>query len=186
VQNVYLDFLIARSLTVVLYTTMSTTRAEIAAAEATKALRWTDIYGPEYRIPGDASLIVGFFRKTAELSRSNGTLATFLLSGGHVVPSANIHYTDNTESAYIHIAMVYMRSATTAPGVGRLTFIPSETIAAIHALPAARRPLQSPRCMARRRLVFVRRQARLSTPRRPPSRPLLPPTLPRTPPLPAS
>jgi len=47
--------------------------------------------------------------------------------------------TDTTEPAYIHMAMIYMRSATTAPGVERLAFIPSETIDAIRALPPAAR-----------------------------------------------
>jgi len=90
----FIPFLLLRSLAVVLYTTMLTTRKQFAAAKAAKALRWTDIYGTEYRISGDASSIVNFFMKTAELSRSNGTLATFLLSGAHGVPSANFQYTD--------------------------------------------------------------------------------------------
>ena len=116
---------------------MSTTRAEVAAAEASRALRWPAIFGSEYHISGDASSIISFLQKVAELSKSNETLAAFLLSGGPIVPSANFYYTADSRSAYAHMAMEYLRRATAAPGVGRLTFLPFETVAALNALPPA-------------------------------------------------
>jgi len=125
-----------RSLTAVLITAMSTNRAEVVAAEATRALKWPAIFGPEYDIDGDASsIIISFFQTVAELSKSNETLAAFLLSGGRIVPSASFYYTADSKSAYAHMAMEHLRRATAAPGVGRLTFLPSETVAAFNALP---------------------------------------------------
>jgi len=124
-------------LTAILITAMSTTRAEVAAAEASRALRWPAIFGSEYHISGDASSIISFLQKVAELSKSNETLAAFLLSGGPIVPSANFYYTADSRSAYAHMAMEYLRRATAAPGVGRLTFLPFETVAALNALPPA-------------------------------------------------
>jgi len=114
---------------------MSTTRAEVAAAEAAGALKWPAIFGPECHIDGDTSSIISFFQTVAELSKSNETLAAFLLSGGRIVPSASFYYTADSKSAYAHMAMEHLRRATAAPGVGRLTFIPSETVAAFNALP---------------------------------------------------
>jgi len=114
---------------------MSTNRAEVAAAEAARALKWPAISGSEYHIDGDASSIISFFQKVAVLSKSDNTLATFLLSGDRIVPSANFYYTTDSKSAYAHMAMEHLRRATAAPGVGRLTFLPSETVAAFNALP---------------------------------------------------
>jgi len=125
------------SLTAVLIMAMSTTRAEVAAAEAARALKWPAIFGSEYHIDGDASSIISFFQNVAELSKSNETLAAFLLSGGRIVPSASFYYTADSKSAYAHMAMEHLRRATAAPGVGRLTFLPSETVAAFNALPPA-------------------------------------------------
>jgi len=116
---------------------MSTHRAEVAAAKAACALKWPAIFGSEYHISGDTSSIISFFQKVAELSKSDETLATFLLSGGRIVPPANFYYTDNSRSAYAHMAMEYFRRATAAPGVGRLTFLSSEMVAAQNALPPA-------------------------------------------------
>jgi len=114
---------------------MLTTRAEVAAAEAAKALKWPAIFGPEFDLDGDASSIISFFQTVAELSKANETLAVFLLSGGRIVPSASFYYTADSKSAYAHMAMEHLRQATAAPGVGRLTFLPSETVAAYNALP---------------------------------------------------
>ena len=116
---------------------MSTTRAEIAAAEAAKALKWTALFGPDFNLDGDASSIISFFQTVAELSKSNETLAAFLLSGGRIVLSASFYYTADSRSAYAHMAMEHLRQATAAPGVGRLTFLPFETVAALNALPPA-------------------------------------------------
>jgi len=51
------------------------------------------------------------------------------------VPSVSFYYTADSRSAYAHMAMEHLRQATAAPGVGRLTFLPSETVAAYNALP---------------------------------------------------
>jgi len=114
---------------------MSINRAEVAAAEAARALKWSALFGPEHSIDGDATSIISFFQTVAELSKSNETLAAFLLSGGRIVPSASFYYTADSKSAYAHMAMEHLHRATAAPGAGRLTFIPSETVAAFNALP---------------------------------------------------
>jgi len=53
---------------------MPTTRAEIAAAEAAKALKWPAIFGPEFDLYGDASSIISFFQTVAELSKRNSSI----------------------------------------------------------------------------------------------------------------
>ena len=107
-------------------------REEFAAAAASNALLWAAILEANFQINGDASSFITFFSKIAKLSRTNGALAIFLLTSGHVVPSGT-RASSSTGSRHVHprraaavaaaAAAVGTASLTLCSGCGRTGII---------------------------------------------------------------